>query len=83
MPFRQPSALRQKTRYTGGVTPPPDGHESRVDQTEPPREAAPFADPGEVMRTCPVCGKPLAERKCKLFCPDPVCGYYLSCADFY
>lgn len=43
----------------------------------------PAADPGEVMRTCPVCGKPLAERKCKLFCPDPVCGYYLSCADFY
>lgn len=41
------------------------------------------ADPGEVMRTCPVCAKPLAERKCKLFCPDPVCGYYLSCADFY
>lgn len=44
---------------------------------------APAPDPGEVMRTCPVCGKPLAERKCKLFCPDPVCGYYLSCADFY
>jgi hypothetical protein len=40
-------------------------------------------EPGELMRTCPVCGKPLAERKCKLFCPDPVCGYYLSCADFY
>lgn len=40
-------------------------------------------DPGTVMRTCPVCGKPLEERKCKLFCPDPVCGYYLSCADFY
>lgn len=41
------------------------------------------ADPGEVMRTCPICGRPLAERKCKLFCPDPVCGYYLSCSDFY
>jgi uncharacterized Zn finger protein (UPF0148 family) len=40
-------------------------------------------EPGELMRTCPVCGKPLAERKCKLFCPDPVCGYYLSCSDFY
>jgi hypothetical protein len=40
-------------------------------------------EPGELMRTCPVCGKPLAERKCKLYCPDPVCGYYLSCADFY
>lgn len=47
-----------------------------------PAESA-TADPGELMRTCPVCGKPLAERKCKLFCPDPVCGYYLSCSDFY
>jgi len=43
----------------------------------------PTADPGAVMRTCPVCGKQLAERKCKLYCPDPVCGYYLSCSDFY
>lgn len=41
------------------------------------------ADPGTVQRTCPVCGKELAERKCKLYCPDPVCGYYLSCSDFY
>lgn len=61
-----------------------------MDRSQPPsytRSARPASpsrqDPGEVMRTCPVCGKPLAERKCKLFCPDPVCGYYLSCADFY
>lgn len=40
-------------------------------------------DPERVMRTCPICGKELAERKCKLLCPDPHCGYYLSCADFY
>lgn len=45
--------------------------------------ASRVADPGEVMRTCPVCSKALAERKCKLYCPDPVCGYYLSCSDFY
>lgn len=37
----------------------------------------------ELMRTCPICGSQLAERKCKLFCPDPRCGYYLSCADYY
>lgn len=55
---------------------------ARAAYSTPDRIAA-AADPGEVMRTCPVCGKPLAERKCKLFCPDPVCGYYLSCADFY
>jgi hypothetical protein len=37
----------------------------------------------EVMRTCPNCGRRMQERKCKLFCPDPICGFYLSCADYY
>jgi len=41
------------------------------------------ASPEDVMRTCPNCGQRLQERKCKLFCPDPRCGYYLSCADYY
>jgi hypothetical protein len=46
--------------------------------------AAPAAhDPERTMRTCPICGKELAERRCKLYCPDPVCGYFLSCADYY
>ncbi len=41
------------------------------------------ATPEQVMRTCPICGSELADRKCKLYCPDPRCGYYLSCSDFY
>jgi hypothetical protein len=71
--------------YAAVVTRPTEGvsfTRSAVPKTASAADLAP-ADPGEVMRTCPVCGKPLAERKCKLFCPDPVCGYYLSCADFY
>ena len=30
---------------------------------------------------CPVCSRRLTARKCKLFCE--VCGYYLSCSDYY
>jgi len=40
-------------------------------------------DPERAMRTCPICGGELAERKCKLICSRPGCGYFLSCADFY
>ncbi|MCM2317319.1 MAG: hypothetical protein NDJ92_19400 [Thermoanaerobaculia bacterium] len=40
-------------------------------------------DYNRVIRTCPVCSKELEERKCKLICTDPRCGYYMSCADFY
>jgi hypothetical protein len=51
------------------------------------REAAPSlpaaSGPERAMRTCPVCGVELEERKCKLACPRPGCGYFLSCADFY
>lgn len=48
------------------------------------RVRRPEPTPAErLMRTCPNCGRALAERKCKLFCPEPRCGYYLSCADYY
>lgn len=43
----------------------------------------PFADVDRLLRTCPICGSELAERKCKLTCPRPGCGYFLSCADYY
>jgi hypothetical protein len=38
---------------------------------------------GPLLRTCPNCGRELLERKCKLYCPEPRCGYFLSCADTY
>jgi hypothetical protein len=43
----------------------------------PPRAA------GQPERVCPNCGSVLYERKCKLLCPEPACGYYMSCSDFY
>ncbi|MBZ5702453.1 MAG: hypothetical protein LAN84_11470 [Acidobacteriia bacterium] len=30
---------------------------------------------------CPVCSQRLGARRCKLVCP--VCGYYMSCSDYY
>lgn len=32
-------------------------------------------------RYCLVCSQRLESRRCKLICP--VCGYYMSCADYY
>lgn len=39
---------------------------------------APTEDPS---RYCPVCSQPLESRRCKLICS--VCGYYMSCSDYY
>ena len=53
-------------------------------ETEP--EARPEAPPSSAPRPeriCPNCGAALLERKCKLLCPSPACGYYMSCSDFY
>src|SRR6267142_2099450 len=35
----------------------------------------------DVSRYCPVCSQRLESRRCKLVCS--VCGYYMSCADYY
>jgi hypothetical protein len=35
----------------------------------------------EPMRYCPVCSQRLESRRCKLICN--ICGYYMSCADYY
>jgi len=49
----------------------------------PPADARPRGAGDAPVRTCPNCGRRLLEEKCKLRCPDPACGYYLSCSDFY
>jgi hypothetical protein len=38
---------------------------------------------GTPERFCPNCGTVLLERKCKLVCTVPTCGYFMSCSDFY
>ncbi len=48
----------------------------RVQRVRPPQV-------DQVMRTCPNCGSALQDRKCKIFCPNPQCGYYMSCGDYY
>ncbi|MEO8502936.1 MAG: hypothetical protein ABI609_03475 [Acidobacteriota bacterium] len=58
---------------------PPAAPSTRCEVPSARREA----DPGALMRTCPNCGSELQERKCKLYCERPGCGYFLSCADFY
>jgi hypothetical protein len=41
----------------------------------------PLAPGDDLSRYCPVCSQRLIARKCKLLCT--VCGYYMSCADYY
>jgi len=55
----------------------------REPQTPKPEATRSRVSPDRLMRTCPICGSELEERKCKLFCPDPRCNYFLSCADYY
>ena len=45
--------------------------------------AQPDADPAasEVMQVCPNCSTQLRDKSCKLVCP--LCGFFLSCSDFY
>jgi hypothetical protein len=35
----------------------------------------------DASRFCPLCSQRLESRRCKLICN--VCGYYMSCADYY
>jgi hypothetical protein len=52
-------------------------------EANPPAARGPASAPSpEPSRTCPNCGAPLLERKCKLICPNAQCGYYMSCSDF-
>jgi len=47
--------------------------QSASETSSPPQEDA--------SRYCPVCSQRLESRRCKLICN--LCGYYMSCADYY
>jgi hypothetical protein len=48
---------------------------------QPTAEACPLDAPEHHCVYCPTCGSRLEDSRCKLICR--LCGYYLSCADFY
>jgi len=48
--------------------------------TRPVRETSTHLQE-DASRYCPVCSQRLESRRCKLVCN--VCGYYMSCADYY
>ena len=52
----------------------------RSDPNGEPLAPAPAAHE-DASRFCPVCSQRLESRRCKLICN--VCGYYMSCADYY
>jgi hypothetical protein len=58
---------------------PPGRAETNALSANPQNDsAAPHEDHS---RYCPVCSQRLTSRRCKLICT--VCGYYMSCADYY
>ena len=57
---------------------PSAGSRERLPDADEPQQPEPRPE-----RVCPNCGAALIERKCKLLCPEPACGYYMSCSEFY
>ena len=59
----------------------PEPVESASSQVAPHAEPRAIAPTEDASRYCPVCSRRLESRRCKLVCA--VCGYYMSCADYY
>jgi hypothetical protein len=61
------------------VLPEPAG--SASSQAAPHAELSAIARTEDASQYCPACSQRLESRRCKLICA--VCGYYMSCADYY
>lgn len=61
------------------LKPVPGRAESDAQSANPEKDSA--APNEDHSRYCPVCSQRLTSRRCKLICT--VCGYYMSCADYY
>jgi len=81
---------RRAVTHTGQQQAPPAERGEAVDGTTKGAMAAEAAAvPVEThaalgehaQQYCPVCSQRLESRRCKLICT--VCGYYMSCADYY
>jgi hypothetical protein len=55
------------------------GRELMSDDVEPAAKGGDQAI--EAMQVCPNCSMELCDKSCKLVCP--LCGFFLSCSDFY
>jgi hypothetical protein len=65
-----------------GVAPVvPESAKSASSQLVLHAEQSAVAPQEDASRYCPVCSQRLESRRCKLVCA--VCGYYMSCADYY
>ena len=62
---------------------PPKEEPDRLASAEPVRRTEDPLAIDRAYRTGPACGAELADVGCKLRCPPPDCGYFLSCSDFY
>ena len=72
--------LRDKTRGNAAET--ADKKSRTVSAEESAASHVPVTAVREdASRFCPVCSQRLESRRCKLICN--VCGYYMSCADYY
>ena len=65
-----------KARESTGISAARDGQNSNLTSFSSERRQAEDAS-----LFCPVCSERLTPRKCKMICD--VCGYYMSCSDFY